>query len=80
MQENGADINREKTAAEQYKTQLSSAQAQLKTAQDGLAAFEGKKKPEEYEAELAKLRGICRRHIRRKSCRSSLRKTKARRL
>ena len=57
MQENGADINREKTAAEQYKTQLTSVQAQLKTAQDGLAAFEGKKKPEEYEAELAKLRG-----------------------
>lgn len=57
MTENGADINREKTAAEQYKTQLASAQAQLKTAQDGLAAFEGKKKPEEYEAELAKLRG-----------------------
>ena len=57
MQENGTDINREKTAAEQYKTQLTSVQAQLKTAQDGLAAFEGKKKPEEYEAELAKLRG-----------------------
>ena len=57
MQENGTDINQEKTAAEQYKTQLTSVQAQLKTAQDGLAAFEGKKKPEEYEAELAKLRG-----------------------
>ena len=57
MQENGTDINREKTAAEQCKTQLTSVQAQLKTAQDGLAAFEGKKKPEEYEAELAKLRG-----------------------
>ena len=57
MQENGADINREMTAAEQYKTQLTSVQAQLKTAQNGLAAFEGKKKPEEYEAELAKLRG-----------------------
>ena len=57
MTDNGTDINREKTAAEQYKNQLASAQAQLKTAQDGLAAFEGKKKPEEYEAELAKLRG-----------------------
>lgn len=56
MQENGADINREKSAAEQYKTQLSNANAQLKTAQDGLAAFDGKKKPEEYEAELAKLK------------------------
>ena len=57
MAENGNDVNREKTAAEQYKTQLENTQAQLKTAQDGLAAFEGKKKPEEYEAELAKLRG-----------------------
>ena len=55
--ENGNDVNREKTAAEQYKTQLENTQAQLKTAQDGLAAFDGKKKPEEYEAELAKLKG-----------------------
>ena len=55
MAENGNDVNREKTAAEQYKTQLENTQAQLKTAQDGLAAFDGKKKPEEYEAELTKL-------------------------
>ena len=41
MSENGTDINREKTAAEQFKTQLESAQAQLKTAQDGLKAFDG---------------------------------------
>lgn len=57
MAENGADVNREKTAAEQYKTQLENTQAQLKTAQDGLAAFDGKKKPEEYEADIAKLKG-----------------------
>ena len=57
MAENGNDVNREKTAAEQYKSQLENAQTQLKTAQDGLAAFDGKKKPEEYEAELAKLKG-----------------------
>lgn len=56
MTENGADINREKTAAEQYKTQLENAQTQLKTAQDGLAAFTGKKKPEEYEADIARLK------------------------
>ena len=55
MQENGADINREKSAATALQTQLTAAQAQLKTAQDGLKAFEGKKKPEEYEAELTKL-------------------------
>ena len=55
MAENGNDINREKAAAEQFKTQLANANAQLKTAQEGLAAFDGKKKPEEYEAELAKL-------------------------
>lgn len=41
MQENGADINREKSAATALQTQLTSAQAQLKTAQDGLKAFEG---------------------------------------
>lgn len=57
MSENGADINREKTVSEQFKTQFENAQAQLKTAQDGLKAFEGKKSPEEYEAELTKLRG-----------------------
>lgn len=57
MQENGADINREKSAATALQTQLDNANAQLKTAQDGLKAFEGKKSPEEYEAELTKLRG-----------------------
>lgn len=57
MSENGADINREKTVAEQFKTQFENAQAQLKTAQDGLAKFDGKKTPDEYEAELTKLRG-----------------------
>ena len=56
MQENGSDINREKTAAAALQTQLDNANAQLKTAQDGLKAFEGKKKPEEYEAELTKLK------------------------
>ena len=56
MQENGADINREKSAATALQTQLDNANAQLKTAQDGLKAFEGKKKPEEYEAELTKLK------------------------
>ena len=55
MQENGADINREKSAATALQAQLDNANAQLKTAQDGLKAFEGKKKPEEYEAELTKL-------------------------
>mgnify|MGYP000567994960 FL=1 len=34
MSENGADINREKTVAEQFKTQFENTQAQLKTAQD----------------------------------------------
>ena len=42
-------------AATALQTQLDNANAQLKTAQDGLKAFEGKKKPEEYEAELTKL-------------------------
>ena len=41
MQENGADITREKNAAAALQTQLTSAQAQLKTTQDGLAAFDG---------------------------------------
>ena len=43
MQENGSDINREKSAAAALQTQLDNANAQLKTAQDGLKAFEGKK-------------------------------------
>lgn len=41
MQANGEDINRERAAADQYKTQLASANAQLKTAQEGLAKFDG---------------------------------------
>lgn len=41
MQENGADINREKSAAAALQTQLDNANAQLKTAQDGLKAFDG---------------------------------------
>lgn len=41
MQENGADINREKSAATALQTQLDNANAQLKTAQEGLKAFEG---------------------------------------
>ena len=41
MQENGADINREKSAATALQTQLTAAQAQLKTAQEGLAKFDG---------------------------------------
>lgn len=41
MQANGEDINREKAAVDQYKTQLASAYAQLKTAQEGLAKFDG---------------------------------------
>lgn len=36
MTENGNDVNREKAAAEQFKTQLTNTTAQLKTAQDGL--------------------------------------------
>ena len=55
MQENGNDVNREKAAATALQAQLDNANAQLKTSQDGLKAFEGKKKPEEYEAELTKL-------------------------
>ena len=41
MQENGSDITREKNAAAALQTQLNSAQAQLKTAQVGLKAFDG---------------------------------------
>ncbi len=41
MQENGADINREKSAATALQTQLDNANAQLKTAQDGLKALDG---------------------------------------
>ena len=40
MQENGADINREKSAATALQTQLDNANAQLKTAKDGLKAFD----------------------------------------
>jgi NAD(P)H-dependent FMN reductase len=41
MDENGKDVTREKSAAATLQTQLNEATAQLKTAQDGLKAFEG---------------------------------------
>jgi hypothetical protein len=41
MDENGKDVTREKSAAATLQTQLNEANAQLKTAQDGLKAFEG---------------------------------------
>ena len=41
MQENGADINREKSAATALQTQLNNVNAQLKTAQESLAKFDG---------------------------------------
>lgn len=41
MQENGNDVNREKAAATALQAQLDNANAQLKTAQDGLKAFDG---------------------------------------
>ena len=41
MQEIGNDVNREKSAATALQAQLDNANAQLKTAQDGLAAFDG---------------------------------------
>ena len=56
MQENGSDITREKSAANALQAQVTSLTAQVATAQDGLKAFDGKKKPEEYEAELTKLK------------------------
>lgn len=64
MTENGADINREKTAAEQYRTQLTTAQAQLKTAQDGLAAFDGKRSPRSTKPNWQSSRAICRLRLR----------------
>ena len=63
MAENGNDVNREKTAAEQYKTQLENTQAQLKTAQDGLAAFDGKKSPRSTRPNWQSSRAICRHRL-----------------
>ena len=41
MQENGADINREKTAAAQIQTQLDAATNELTTAKASLAKYDG---------------------------------------
>ena len=54
MQENGSDINREKAAATALQAQLDNANAQLKTAQDGLAKFDGVD-VEGMNAQIAKL-------------------------
>ena len=55
MGENGRDVTAEKTKAASLQGQVDDLTKQLNTAKDGLKAFEGKKKPEEYEAELTKL-------------------------
>ena len=49
MQENGADITREKSAANALQAQVDSLTAQVATAQDGLKAF-GAHKPEDFAA------------------------------
>ena len=49
MQENGADITREKSAANALQAQVDSLTAQVATAQDGLKAF-GEHKPEDFAA------------------------------
>ena len=49
MQENGADITREKSAANALQAQVASLTAQVATAQDGLKAF-GEHKPEDFAA------------------------------
>lgn len=54
MNENGTDINREKAAATALQAQLENANAQLKTAQEGLAKFDGVD-VEALNAQIAKL-------------------------
>lgn len=59
MDENGADVTREKKRAGDLQAELDTAKAQLKTAQDGLAAFDGvdvadlKSQIEKLKGELA---------------------------
>ena len=59
MDENGADVTREKKRAGDLQAELDTATAQLKTAQDGLAAFDGvdvadlKSQIEKLKGELA---------------------------
>ena len=54
MDENGADINREKARAETLQKQLDAATGQLQTVQDQLKAFDGKDVAA-LEAQVAKL-------------------------
>ena len=54
MDENGADINREKARAETLQKQLDAATGQLQTVQDQLTAFDGKDVAA-LEAQVAKL-------------------------
>ena len=60
MAENGNDVNREKTAAEQYKTQLENTQAQLKTALPPLTA---RRSPRNTRQTLPNSRAICRHRL-----------------
>lgn len=59
MDENGADVTREKKRADDLQAKLGTATAQLKTAQDGLAALDGvdvadlKSQIEKLKGELA---------------------------
>ncbi len=56
MSENGADINREKSRADDLQGKLDTANTQLKTAQDGLKAFEGVD-VDQLKGEITKLQG-----------------------
>ena len=56
MDEHGKGITREKNVAANIQTQLDTANAQLKTAQDGLKAFEGVN-VEELRGQITKLQG-----------------------
>lgn len=56
MDENGADVTREKKRAGDLQAELDTAKAQLKTAQDGLAAFDGVDVAD-LKGQIAKLQG-----------------------
>lgn len=56
MDENGADVAREIKRAGELKTELETAKAQLKTAQDGLAAFDGVD-VNDLQSQIEKLKG-----------------------
>ena len=64
MAENGNDVNREKTAAEQYKTQLETPRLSSRPPRTALPPLTARRSPRNTRQTLPNSRAICRHRLR----------------